>query len=120
LLAGLAVRAVLSRARMRSGDRAGLVGLVVLGVLAHGSLAFLAGQGSQNLEIYVHRALDLGAVPWDYPSLLRYGSQLPTPTQPYGGATYALGESTLVPYSPLPSVFYYALHRAGLDLYWAM
>ena len=120
LLAGLLALAVLPRAPMTSRERAGLAALVVLGVLAHGSLAFLPSAGSQNLEIYVHRALDLGTVSWDYASLLRYGSQLPTPTQPYGAATYALGERTLVPYSPLPSVFYYLLHRAGLDLYWAM
>jgi hypothetical protein len=120
LLAGLATRALLPRAGVAGTDRALLTWLVVLGVLAHGSLVFLPFNESQNLEIYVHRTLDLGSVPWDYDSLLRYGSQLPTATQPYGAATYALGDKALIPYSPLPSLFYYALHRAGLDLYWAM
>ena len=120
LLAGLATLALLPRAGVTGAVRAGLTALVVVGILVHGSLAFLPYAESQNLEIYVHRTLDLASVPWDYASLLRYGSQLPTATQPYGAATYALGEKALVPYSPLPNFFYYALHRAGLDLYWAM
>jgi hypothetical protein len=52
--------------------------------------------------------------------MLRYGSQLPTASQDQGAATAALGEKTLIPYSPLPYFFYYALHLAGFDLDWAM
>jgi len=121
LLAGLATGLLLRRCRdVTVADRTRLSALVVAGVIFHGSLVFLPRFNPNDLEIQVHRTLDLAAVPWEYDALMRYGSHLPTATQPYGGADYALGRSVLVPYTPLPYVFFYALHRAGLDPYWAM
>jgi hypothetical protein len=121
LMAGLVAGLILRRSRdARPADRAGLAALVTAGVLFHGALVFLPRFNPNDLEIQVHRTLDLALVPWDYEALLRYGSHLPTPTQPYGGADYALGSAVLVPYTPLPYFVFYALHRAGLDIYWAM
>jgi len=121
LLGGFAVNAILGRSpHVTRPDRAGLAALVTAGILFHGSLVFLPRYNPNDLEIQVHRTLDLALVPWEYDALLRYGSHLPTPTQPYGGADYALGQRVLVPYAPLPYVVFYGLHRAGLDLYWAM
>jgi len=121
LLGGLIVAVALRRARdVAPADRAGLAALVAAGILFHGALVFLPRFNPNDLEIQVHRTLDLAAVPWDYGAWLRYGSHLPTPTQPYGGADFALGTSVLVPYTPLPYLFFYALHLIGLDIYWAM
>jgi len=120
LLAGAAAALVLRAARVDPRDRALLAGLVAAGVLGHGALAFLPDHNPPDLDIHVRRTLDLGGVPLEYGALLRYGSQLPTASQDLGAATAALGERTLIPYSPLPYFFYYAMHRAGLDLYWAM
>lgn len=120
LLAGLVVAAVLRRDPVARGDRMGLAALVTAGILFHGALIFLPRFNPNDLEIQVHRTLDLALVPWERDAIMRYGSHLPTPTQPYGGADYALGSSVLVPYTPLPYVVFYGLHRAGLDLYWAM
>jgi hypothetical protein len=121
LIAGLVAGLILRRSRdVTTADRAGLAALVTAGILFHGSLVFLPRFNPNDLEIQVHRTLDLALVPWDYHAWLRYGSHLPTPTQPYGGADYALGSAVLVPYTPLPCLVFYALHRAGLDLYWAM
>jgi hypothetical protein len=101
-------------------DRARLAWLVAAGVLFHGSVVFFPNHNPPDIDIHVRRTLDLATVPLEYGALLRYGSQLPTASQDLGAATAALGESTLIPYSPLPYVFYYALHRCGLDLYWAL
>jgi hypothetical protein len=101
-------------------DRARLAVLVVAGVLFHGSLVFFPNHNPPDIDIHVRRTLDLGSVPLEYGALLRYGSQLPTESQDLGAATAALGQATLIPYSPLPYLFYYALHRCGLDLYWAL
>lgn len=121
LVAGFAVAALLARSPDATPlDRGGLAALVVGAVLFHGSLVFLPRFNPNDLEIQVHRTLDLALVPWDYDALLRYGSHLPTPTQPYGGADYALGRSVLVPYTPVPYLVFYGLHLLGLDLYWAM
>ncbi len=120
LLAGLAVALILRVARVPRHERALLAGLVAAGVAAHGAVAFFPDHSPPDLDIHVRRTLDLAGVPFDYGALLRYGSQLPTASQDQGAATAALGERTLIPYSPLPYFFYYALDRAGLDLYWAM
>jgi hypothetical protein len=121
LMAGLVVGLALRRCRdVTPADRARLAALVTVAILFHGSLVFLPRFNPNDLEIQVHRTLDLALVPWDYDALLRYGSHLPTPTQPYGGADYALGRSVLVPYTPLPYFVFYGLHLLGLDLYWAM
>ena len=121
LMTGLLVGAILRRCHdVSPADRTGLAALVTATILFHGSLVFLPRFNPNDLEIQVHRTLDLALVPWDYDALLRYGSHLPTPTQPYGGADYALGREVLVPYTPLPYVVFYGLHLAGLDLYWAM
>src|SRR5262249_22184247 len=69
---------------------------------------------------HVRRALDLERVPLRYDALLRYGSHLPTETQTFGTATLALGERTMIPYSPLPYVAFHLLHRLGIDLHWGM
>ncbi len=121
LAAGLLARLALGRARAVSPrTRAALAGLVAAGTLGHGALAFVPGYDPYDLEVHVRRARDLGDVPFEYGALLRYGSHLPTATQTFGTATAALGERTLIPYSPLPYVFFYALHRAGIDLHWGM
>jgi hypothetical protein len=120
LVAGLVTHVLLGRVGLARGDRAGLAALVTAGILFHGALVFLPRFNPNDLEIQVHRTLDLALVPWERGALMRYGSHLPTPTQPYGGADYALGKSVLVPYTPLPYVVFHGLHRAGLDLYWAM
>jgi hypothetical protein len=119
LLAG-AVAALALRLRAAGVPRAALASLVAAGVVAHGAVAFFPDHNPPDLDIHVRRTLDLAGVPLAYESLLRYGSQLPTASQDQGAATAALGERTLIPYSPLPYFFYDALHRAGLDLYWAM
>jgi hypothetical protein len=124
LLAAGAVALVLRHARFSRDvaprDRARLAALVAIGIVAHGAVAFFPDHSPPDLDIHVRRTLDLGGVPLEYDAMRRYGSQLPTASQDEGAATAALGEHTLIPYSPLPYVFYYALHRAGLDLYWAM
>jgi hypothetical protein len=120
-LAGLLVRWLLARAKnVTPGVRAALAGLVTAGTLSHGSLVFLPDHWPPDIDIHVRRTLDLADLPLDYDAILRYGSQLPTASQIRGQATAALGEKTLIPYSPLPYLFYYALHALGLDLYWAM
>jgi len=123
VLSGLAAHAAL--ARMAGGlttaaQRAALAGLVAAGVAAHGSVAFFPEHNPPDVEIHVRRTADLAGVGLDYRSLLRYGSHLPTPSQTFGQATAALGDAALIPYSPLPYLAYYALHRAGLDLRWAI
>jgi hypothetical protein len=118
LLTGLAAR--LALAQVDRVPRAVLAGVVALGTLAHASVVFFPNHCPPDIDIHARRTRDLGDVPLEYQALLRYGSQLPTASQDQGSATAALGERTLIPYSPLPYVFYYAAHRAGLDLYWAM
>jgi hypothetical protein len=93
------------------GVRAG--GLVAVAVLGHGSLVFFPNHNPPDIEIHARRTLDLGGVPFDYQAMLRYGSQLPTASQDQGAATAALGEKTLIPYSPLPYVFYYLRYIAS-------
>jgi hypothetical protein len=100
--------------------RAGLSALVTAGVLFHAALPFVPGYDPYDVEVHVRRARDLGLVTSDYGSLLLYGSHLPTPTQTFGTATLALGDRILIPYSPLPYMAYYPLHRLGLDLHWMM
>jgi hypothetical protein len=103
-----------------SRERSWLAALTALTAAAHGALVFFPNHNPPDLDIHVRRTLDLGSVPFDYQAWLRYGSQLPTASQDIGSATAALGERTLIPYSPLPYLVYYALHACGLDLYWAM
>jgi hypothetical protein len=83
-------------------------------------VAFVPGFDPYDVEVHVRRSQDLGRVPLEYDALLRYGSHLPTETQTFGTATAALGDKTLIPYSPLPYVAFYALHRLGIDLHWGM
>jgi hypothetical protein len=123
LVAGAAVYAALGRraaAAITPAQRAALACLVAAGVAAHGSVAFFPNHNPPDVEIHVRRTLDLATVGHDYHSLLRYGSHLPTPSQTFGQATTALGDAALIPYSPVPYFAYYALHRAGLDLRWAI
>lgn len=100
--------------------RTGLSALVAVGILFHGAVAFVPGFDPYDVEVHVRRSQDLGNVPLEYDALLRYGSHLPTETQTFGTATAALGEKTLIPYSPLPYFAFYALHRLGIDLHWGM
>jgi hypothetical protein len=121
LLAGLLAHLLLRRARaLRDAERSLLAALVAAGALAHGCLVFFPDHNPPDIDIHVRRTLDLGGVPLDYQALLRYGSQLPTASQDQGAATAALGERTLIPYSPLPYFLYYAFHLLGMDLYWGM
>lgn len=119
LTAGVAA-ALLSRGSALARHRPWLAALTAAAAAAHGSVVFFPDHNPPDIDIHVRRTLDLAAVPLDYASWLRYGSQLPTASQDIGSATAALGERTLIPYSPLPYVLYYALHASGLDLYWAM
>jgi hypothetical protein len=119
--AGLLTRLVLARwSDTARGTRAALSALVTAGVLFHGALPFVPGFDPYDVEVHVRRSQDLGRVPLEYGALLRYGSHLPTETQTFGTATAALGEKTLIPYSPLPYVAFYALERLGIDLHWGM
>jgi hypothetical protein len=119
--AGLLARVALAgQTSVSPRVRAALSVLVAAGTLFHGSLAFVPGFDPYDVEVHVRRSEDLGNVPLEYDALLRYGSHLPTETQTFGTATAALGEKTLIPYSPLPYVAYYALHRMGIDLHWGM
>jgi hypothetical protein len=117
---GLLARLALSRGRLAAWERASLAGLVGAGTLFHGSVVFFPDHNPPDIDIHVRRTLDLAGVPLGYEALMRYGSQLPTASQDLGQATAALGERTLIPYSPLPYLLYYLAHLAGLDLYWAM
>jgi hypothetical protein len=121
LIAGGAA-ALLLRRRSETSDaeRSALAAMVAVGVLAHGSVVFFPNHQPPDLDIHVRRTLDLANVPFTYGALLRYGSQLPTASQDIGQATTALGDATLIPYSPLPYVVFLGLNRLGLDLRWAM
>lgn len=121
LAAGLLTRFALGRWSETAGrTRTALSGLVAAGILFHGALAFVPGFDPYDVEVHVRRSQDLGRVPLEYGAMLRYGSHLPTETQTFGTATAALGEKTLIPYSPLPYVAFYALERLGIDLHWGM
>jgi hypothetical protein len=119
LLAGAAA-ALLSHGPALARARPWLAALTAAAAAAHGSVVFFPDHNPPDIDIHVRRTLDLATVPLEYQAWLRYGSQLPTASQDIGSATAALGERTLIPYSPLPYVLYYALHACGLDLYWAM
>lgn len=119
LLAGVLARAMLA-GRGDVVDRGRIALLVAAGVALHGSVAFFPDHAPPDLDIHVRRTLDFATVPFEYDALMRYSSQLPTASQDIGQATDALGAGVLIPYSPLPYVAWYAAHRAGLDLYWAM
>jgi hypothetical protein len=120
LLAGAATWIALGRWAEAGRDRGRLAALVALGVVYHGSVVFFPEHAPPDIEIHVRRTRDFADVPLRYGDLIRYGSHLPTASQTFGQATEALGESVLLPYSPLPYLFYYALDRAGMDLHWAM
>jgi hypothetical protein len=111
---------LLRRAALTGRTRAALVLLTAAGVLWHGSVAFFPNHNPPDRDIHVVRALDAGSVPFTYQDWLRYGSHLPTASQYAEKATLLFGEQALIPYSPLPALFYYALHRLGLDLDWAI
>lgn len=121
LLTGLLAYGLLAwRSGLGPEDRRRLAGLVVAGVLAHGSVVFFPTHNPPDIDIHARRTLDLARVPLEYHAVLRYGSQLPTPSQDHGQATESLGSHTLIPYSPLPYLFFFAAHLLGLDLYWAL
>jgi hypothetical protein len=119
-VSGLLARLLLARRALAAGERAALAVLVAAGTLFHASVVFFPDHNPPDIDIHVRRTLDLAGVPWSYEALMRYGSQLPTVSQDLGQATAALGERTLIPYSPLPYLFYYLAHLVGLDLYWAL
>lgn len=120
LVTGILTHVITHRLRLFVWERGALAATVAAGVLLHGSLAFFPEHSPPDLDIHVRRTLDFGDVPLDYQAFLRYGSQLPTMSQDRGAATAALGERTLLPYSPFPNVVYYVVQLAGADLYWAM
>jgi hypothetical protein len=120
-LSGIATWMAVGRwAEEAAADRSRLAALVALGVLYHGSVVFFPEHAPPDIEIHVRRTRDFADVPLRYGDLIRYGSHLPTASQTFGQATEALGESVLLPYSPLPYFVYYAIDRARLDLHWAM
>jgi hypothetical protein len=121
LLAGLLTAMALARClTVARRERAILAAMVAGGTIVHGSLAFFADREPVDTEIHLRRARDLAGVPLEYDALLRYGSHLPTASQTFGKATAALGERTLIPYSPLPYIVYDALSWAGIDLRWGI
>jgi hypothetical protein len=123
LLSGLVLHRVLAwkaAGVTTAAERAALACMVAAGIALHGSVAFFPDHNPPDVEIHMRRTQDLARVGLDYPSLLRYGSHLPTPSQTFGQATTALGDAALIPYSPLPYLAYYALHLAGLDLRWSI
>ena len=115
---GLVATWLMRRAERRT--RAAVVALTVAGALAHGAIAFFPNHNPPDRDIHVVRTLDIGTVPWTYQDWLRYGSHLPTASQYAEKATLLFGEQALIPYSPLPALVYYGLHRLGLDLDWAI
>jgi hypothetical protein len=122
LVGGLATAWLLGRAAppVSRRDRAALAGVVFLGTLVHGAVAFAPNHNPPDLGTHIARILDLGRLPLEYDALLRYGSHLPTESQSTAPATDLFGERALVPYSPLPNVAYYALHRLGAQLRWSI
>jgi hypothetical protein len=108
------------RLSLRAAAAAHLALLGSVMVSAYGFLSFLPDHSPADLDIHIWRTLDLGAVPMTYEGWLRYGSHYPTPSQIRGSATEALGEGPAIPYSPLPYLFFYAAHAAGLDLHWSI
>lgn len=120
LVAGLAGHAALRRTAARPADRLRLSWLVAIGIAFHGALPFFPNHNPPDLETHVTRTLDLAGVAFEREAFLRYGSHLPTPSQVAAPGSDLFGTRTLIPYSPLPYLFYYGLARAGLDLHWAM
>jgi hypothetical protein len=118
LVAGLGAHAVLRR--LPAGDRRALAWLVAAGTIIHGALPFFPNHNPPDLETHVTRTLDFADVPLERDALLRYGSHLPTRSQVAAPGSDLFGTRTLIPYSPLPYVFYHGLARAGLDLHWSM
>jgi hypothetical protein len=118
LAAGLLAYVLLRRAP--AVDRRRLAWVVAIGVAFHGALPFFPNHNPPDLETHVTRTLDFAAVPFTRQALLEYGSHLPTGSQVAAPGTDLFGTRTLIPYSPLPYLFYYGLARAGLDLHWAM
>jgi hypothetical protein len=120
LLAGLAGHALLRRTAAPPADRLRLAWLVAVGITFHGALPFFPNHNPPDLETHVTRTLDLAGVGFERDALLRYGSHLPTASQVAAPGSDLFGTRTMIPYSPLPYFFHYALARAGLDLHWAM
>jgi hypothetical protein len=121
LAAGAATAWALGRSTAVSrADRAALSALVFLGVVAHGAVAFAPNHNPPDLGTHIARIVDLERLPLEYRAVLRYGSHLPTASQSTAPATDLFGERALIPYSPLPNVAYYAWHRLGAQLRWAI
>ena len=120
LSCGALVHVLLGRAGLLAADRARLAALVAAGTLAHGALPFWPNHNPPDLETHVTRTLDLRTVPFEREALMRYGSHLPTPSQVAAPGSDLFGTRTLIPYTPVPYLFYDALARLGLDLHWAM
>jgi hypothetical protein len=120
LFTGVACHVLLRRAPLAAADRLRLAWLVAIGIAFHGALPFFPNHNPPDLETHVTRTLDFESVPFDRQALLRYGSHLPTPSQVAAPGSDLFGAHTLIPYPPLPYLFYYALSRCGLDLHWAM
>jgi len=120
LLTGLVCHALLRRAPVVAAERERLAWLVAFGITFHGALSFFPNHNPPDLETHVTRTLDFASVPFERQALLRYGSHLPTPSQVTAPGSDLFGAHTLIPYPPLPYLFYYALARCGFDLHWAM
>ena len=118
LAAGLLIHRLLRHAP--PADRRRLAWFVAAGIAFHGALPFFPNHNPPDLETHVTRTLDFADVPLERKALLEYGSHLPTRSQVAAPGTDLFGTRTLIPYSPLPYLFYYGLARVGLDLHWAM
>lgn len=117
LVAGFVAQRLLRRSAA-AGPLEGtiLACVMAVGVLFYGSLAFFPNHNPPGLEPHVRRTLDLRSLPFEYQAFLQYGSQLTA----VGEAIATFGQGTLVPYSPVPFIAYYAIHLLGVDLHWGM
>jgi hypothetical protein len=120
LLAAVLIRLLGLRLNISRASTAVLTLLGSAMILVYGFLSFLPNHSPADLDIHIWRTVDLATVPSSYDAWLLYGSHYPTASQARGAATEALGEGPLIPYSPLPYIFFYAGHAAGLDLHWSM
>ena len=121
LAAGALVASLMRRVpEAGRADRAGLAALVAAGAVLHGGLAFFPEHCPEDRDTHAVRARDLSTVEPDYGSLMRYGSHLMTPNQVWPNAIDHFGSDALYPYAPTSYVAYFLLHRAGLDLIWAL
>jgi hypothetical protein len=116
LVAGFVTQRLLRRSAASLLEGTILGWVMAAGVLFYGSLSFFPNHNPPGLDPHVRRTLDLGSLPFEYQAILQYGSQLTA----VGEASATFGQGTLIPYSPMPFIAYYAVHLLGVDLYWGI